>query len=213
MLETRLHGIHSVLHHYQWKLRKASWLIKKLVYAVELCLLSNSLSVVVTFNLFPLCPKKVDIFFFVVYPTNKEILLEPEMDYEVKNVMLINQLTLVELQALPTPLLLRNICSALPAAGPHRPLPPRPMKSDHSFPSLPKPATNTGTSNAPYSVKSEKLPTKVDIKPPTTKLAFDFDAYVASSNFQAVADAMNSCINNAELQAAACKSLAQIREG
>lgn len=66
----------------------------------------------VIFNHSRLCPKKV--FFRASYGhlILAEILLEPEMDYEVQNVGMFSSNIIVELQALATPLLLTSVVGA-----------------------------------------------------------------------------------------------------
>ena len=58
--ETKSLGTLSVQHRCQWKSPKASWLTKQRECAVEHCLSSKTLFVVVMFNHFLSCQKKVN---------------------------------------------------------------------------------------------------------------------------------------------------------
>ena len=113
------------------------------------------------------------------------------MDFEVTNVLSVSEhFTIVELKGLPTPLLLKDVCSV--------PVPIPTMTAQSNTPSIadtPTPHTETQQNQ----------------KPEQNEAVFDFEKCLKSgkpSDFECMVKVMDSEIYNLNIQVEACNALA-----
>ena len=123
------------------------------------------------------------------------------MDFEVTNVLSLSEhFTIVELKGLPTPFLLKDVCS-VPVPVPI-PIPTITAQSHTPIIAVtPTPHTETQQNQ-----KSEQKGKSVSV--------FDFEKCLKSgkpSDFESIVKVMDSGIDNLKMQVEACKALAHAR--